>query len=153
MSENETVKTIEIRTKITKQELYEFIMHNNYVSFRGVISILFSLASAVGTVAYWSEFSNAQKVLMLLMSLMFTVITPLEYYVRAGKQIKKNFKDEMVYRFDGAGITIAVNEESSSLPWNEVMKVISTKHLVVVYFTPVRAFIIPKMTSDRSLMN
>lgn len=144
MAENKTSKAIEIKTKITKRELYEFIMNNNYASVRGVVSVLFSIVSAVGTVIYWSEFSNLQKVLMLFMSLMFTVITPLEYYIRAGRQVKKNFKDEMEYLFDEAGITIKIRDESSSLPWNEVMKVISTKNLVVVYFTPIRAFIIPK---------
>lgn len=144
MAENRENKAIEIRTKITRKELYEFIMNNNYVSVRGVVSVLFSLASAVGTVFYWSEFSNLQRVLMLFMSLMFTVITPFEYYIRAGRQVRKNFKDEMTYVFDETGITIKIREESSSLPWNEVMKVISTKNLIVVYFTPIRAFIIPK---------
>lgn len=144
MAENKTSKAIEVKTKITKKELYEFIMNNNYASIRGVVSVLFSIVSAIGTVIYWSEFSNLQKVLMLFMSLMFTVITPLEYYIRAGRQVKKNFKDEMEYLFDEAGITIKIRDESSSLPWNEVMKVISTKNLVVVYFTPIRAFIIPK---------
>ena len=144
MAENKTGKAIEVKTKVTKKELYEFIMNNNYVSVRGVVSVLFSLVSAIGTVIFWSDFSNLQKVLMLFMSLMFTVITPLEYYIRAGRQVKKSFKDEMEYLFDEAGITIKIRDESSSLPWNEVMKVISTKNLVVVYFTPIRAFIIPK---------
>ena len=144
MSVHDMSKEIEIKTRITKKELYEFIMNNNYVSVRGVVSVLFSIVSAVGTVIYWSEFSNLQKVFMLFMSLMFTVITPLEYYIRAGRQIKKNFRDEMIYLFDETGITIKIKDESSSLPWSEVMKVISTKNLVVVYFTPIRAFIIPK---------
>ncbi|MDE7432822.1 MAG: YcxB family protein [Lachnospiraceae bacterium] len=144
MAENRDNKTIEIKTKITKKELYEFIMNNNYVSVRGVVSVLFSLISTVGTIYYWNSFSNLQRVLMLFMSLMFTVITPVEYYIRAGRQVKKNFKDEMTYSFDEEGITIKIRDESSSLPWSEVMKVISTRNLIVVYFTPIRAFIIPK---------
>jgi thymidine phosphorylase len=43
-----------------------------------------------------------------------------------------------------AGITINIKEESSTLPWEEVMKVTSTKNLVIIYFTPIRAFILPK---------
>ncbi len=141
-------RDIEITTRITRQELYEFIMHNNYFSFRGVFSILFSLISLVGTIYFWEEFVWYQKVLMLFMSCMFTVITPIEYYIRAGRQVKKNFQNEMTYIFNKRGITIKIKEDSSALPWNEVMKVISTKNLVVVYFTPIRAFIIPKKSME-----
>lgn len=137
-------RAINIKVKISVGNLYEFMMNNNYVSVRGVVSVLFSLVSAVGTVIFWNEFVGIQKALMLFMALLFTVIAPIEYYVRAMKQVKKNFKDEMEYIFDDSGITIRKDEESSSLKWNEVLKVINTKNLVVVYFTPIRAFIIPK---------
>ena len=137
-------RTINIKVKISIGNLYEFMMNNNYVSVRGVVSVLFSLVSAAGTVIFWNEFVGIQKALMLFMALLFTVIAPIEYYVRAMKQVKKNFNDEMEYIFDNSGITIRKGEESSSLRWNEVLKVINTKNLVVVYFTPIRAFIIPK---------
>ena len=137
-------KSMQIKTKITKDELYEFMMYHNYVSVRGIISVLFSLICLVGSIFYWQQFSLFEKVIMVFMAAMFTVITPIEYYVRSGRQMKKNFKDEMTYVFDASGITIRIRDDSSMLPWNEVMKVISTKNLVVVYFTPIRAFIIAK---------
>ena len=138
------VNEIKIKTKIDQKELYEFIMHHNYVSVRGVISVLFSICCLAGTVFYWEQFSMVQKVLMLLMASMFTVITPVEYYIRAARQIKKNFQQEIEYGFDGQGITIKIEEQSSSVPWEEVMKVISTRRLVVIYLSPVRAFILTK---------
>ena len=64
--------------------------------------------------------------------------------VRAKKQASKNFSKTYIYTFNDSGITIACGEEKSSLPWNQVMKVISTKNLVVIYFTQIRAFILPK---------
>lgn len=144
--EKESNTKISVKVKISLKELYEFIMYSNYKCLRGVFSILFSVMSAVGTVYYWNEFSNIQRVLMIFMALLFTVIAPVEYYWKAKRQIKKNFNDALLYVFDGEGITISKNEETSSLRWDEVMKVITTKNLIVVYFTPVRAFIIPKNT-------
>lgn len=135
---------ISLKIQINTNNLYEFIMNNNYVSIRGIISVLFSLASAVGTVIFWEQFSGIQKALMVFMSLLFIVIAPIEYYIRAKRQVKKNFSEELEYIFDESGITIKKSNESSSLKWNEVMKVINTKNLIVVYFTPIRAFIIPK---------
>lgn len=139
-----TVNQIQVKTKINQKELYEFIMHHNYVSMRGVISVLFSVLCLGGTIFYWEQFSIIQKVLMLFMSLMFTVITPIEYYIRAARQIKKNFKEEIEYDFDEKGITIKISEQSSAVAWDEVIKVISTRHLVVIYLSPVRAFILTK---------
>lgn len=144
MSSNQELKEIKITTKITKSELYEFIMTSNYKSIRGIVSILFSLISLVGTIYFWNDFNIWYRIIMIFMSMMFTVITPIEYYFRAGRQVKKNFKDEMNYRFDISGMTISIKDQSSTLPWNEVMKVVSSKRLVMVYFSPIRAFIIPK---------
>ena len=78
---------INLKIKIETNNLYEFMMNNNYKSIRGIISVLFSLVSTVGTIIFWEQFSGIQKALMIFMSLLFTVIAPLEYYVRARRQI------------------------------------------------------------------
>lgn len=130
--------------KITKSELYEFLMYHNYKSIRGILSVLFSLVCMAGTIVYWSQFSSLQKVLMIFMSLMFIVITPIEYYVRAFRQAKKGFHHEITYIFDESGITIQMEEQSSLMPWEDVMKVTSTKNLVLIYSSPMRALIIAK---------
>ncbi|MBQ3544978.1 MAG: YcxB family protein [Lachnospiraceae bacterium] len=144
MSLDNNINEIKFKTKITKKELYEFIMNNNYKSLRGVISVLFSLIALVGMIYYWQSLEIYQKMIMIFFSCMFTIITPIEYYIRASRQVKKNFKEAITYIFNASGITINIKEESSTLPWEEVMKVISTKNLVIIYFTPIRAFILPK---------
>lgn len=149
MEENKRInKDINIKVKITTNDLYEFLMHNNYFSVKGVISVLFSIMAIIGTILYWKDFSTFYKGFMILLSLLFTVIVPIEYYIRARRQAKKGFEEEFNYTFNEEGITIAKGEESSALKWNEVMKVISTKNLVITYFTPIRAFIIPKRCLD-----
>ena len=145
MEENKKInKEISIEVKITTKDLYEFLMYNSYFSFRGIVSVLFSAMAIVGTILYWIDFSTFYKVFMIILSMLFTVIVPIEYYVRAKRQAKKGFEEEFNYAFNEEGITVTKGEESSELKWNDVMKVISTKHLVITYFTPIRAFIIPK---------
>lgn len=144
MSLDNNMNEIKFKTKITKKELYEFIMNNNYKSLRGIISILFSLIALIGTLFYWGNLETLQKIIMIFFAGMFTIITPIEYYIRACRQVKKNFIEEITYIFNTNGITINIKEESSVLLWEEVMKVISTKNLVIIYFTPIRAFILPK---------
>lgn len=145
MEENKKVnKEISMAVKVSTKDLYEFLMHNSYFSFKGVVSVLFSIMAVVGAVLYWKDFSAFYKVFMIILSLLFTVIVPIEYYIRAKRQADKSFKEEFNYTFNEEGITVTKGEESSALKWNEVMKVISTKNLVITYFTPIRAFIIPK---------
>lgn len=135
---------ITLKVKVTVTNLFEFMMYSNYASLRGFFSILFSVVCGIGTVYYWNDISLIQKILMLFMAMMFTVIAPIEYYFRAKRQVKKGFMETLEYSFDDTGITISKGEESSALGWESVMKVISTRNLIAIYFSPVRAFIIPK---------
>lgn len=148
MSSDNEIKEIKLTTKITKKELYEFIMISNYKSLRGVLSILFSIVALMGTIYFWNSMSVFYRLIMIFLAMMFTVITPIEYYIRAGRQVKKNFKYPISYSFNEEGITISINEQSSLLLWEEVMKVISSKRLVMIYSSPIRAFIIPKKDID-----
>ena len=137
-------ETMSFEVDIKASDLYEFMMYSNYVSIRGAVSVIFSIVCVIGTIIYWKEITVVQRVIMLFMASLFTVVAPLEYMVRAKKQASKNFSKTYIYTFNDSGITIACGEEKSSLPWNQVMKVISTKNLVVIYFTQIRAFILPK---------
>ena len=105
---------IEIKTEIGISE-----MNNNYKTIRGVIAVLFSLASAAGLVFYWNQFSGWQKALMLFFALMFTVIEPVEYYFRSKRQVKKNFTVPLSYGFDENGIEIRQNDEKAHNDWQD----------------------------------
>lgn len=135
---------ITFKVKISVNNLFEFMMNSNYASFRGFVSVAFSIVCLVGTIHFWNDLSVVQRVLMIFMAMMFTVIAPIEYYIRARRQAKRGFMDEFEYSFDKQGMTIRKGEEESELPWETVMKVINTKHLVAIYFSPIRAIIIPK---------
>lgn len=133
-----------IDTKIEVKELYEFTLNHNYKSLHGIISLLFSLASAVGAVVYWDRFNTMNKVLIILFALMFTVFEPIGCYIKVRKQIKKSFTEPIKYAFSSKGITISQGNNKAVCEWYEIMKVVSTKNLINVYTSPVRAFIIPK---------
>lgn len=144
MSEDNN-KDIIIKTKINKKDMFEFMISNNYRSFAGKLSLLFSLICIVGAIFYWNKFdNNMERIVIVFFSLMFTVISPIEYYIRAARQVKKAFKDELTYIINEDGIEIQIKELSSFMKWEEAYKVVSTKNLVAVYSSIVNAFIIPK---------
>ena len=142
----EEMEKYEFKIKTNANDLFEFMMVHNYKCLRGVLSVAFSLAALIGMIAFWGQTSSVQKICLGIFALMFTVITPIEYKIRAKRQEKKTFETEYTYIFDESGIVVKANELSNELSWDEVYKVISTKNLVVIYFSPVRAFILPKKT-------
>lgn len=135
---------LDINTKIEVKELYEFTLNHNYKSLHGIISLLFSLASAAGAVVFWDRFNTMNRVLIILFALMFTVFEPIGCYMKVRKQVKKSFTDPINYTFDKKGIKISQGDNEAFCEWYEIMKVVSTKNLVNIYTSPVRAFIIPK---------
>ena len=146
--EKQEKRQIRIDTKITHKDLYEFLMFHNYISMRGFFSVVFSFVCAVGTIWYWTESYLLQKILMMVMECMFTVMTPVEYYFRACRQEKRSFSERIQYIFDERGITIQIGEQSSFAEWDGVMKVLSTRNLVLIYFTPVRSYLLAKRDMD-----
>lgn len=142
---------LDIDTKINVKELYEFTLNHNYKSLHGIISLMFSIASAAGAVVFWDRFNTMNKVLIILFALMFTVFEPIGCYIKVRKQIKKSFMESIRYTFDKKGITISQGDGRAFCEWHEIMKVASTKNLVNIYTTPVRAFIIPKKDIGKEL--
>ncbi len=135
---------LDINTNISEKELYEFTLNHNYKSLAGIIGLFFSIASAVGAVLFWDKLSTMNRVLIILFALMFTVFEPVGCYFKVKKQIKKSFEKPLSYVFDKKGITVSQGDAKADLTWQEIMKVVSTRNLINIYTSPVRAFIIPK---------
>lgn len=133
-----------ITANIGVKELYEFTLKHNYRTFHGIIGVLFSIASAIGGFLYWDKLTMTNRVLIVIFALTFTVFEPVGCYIKVRKQVKKNFSTPLIYMFDAKGITITQGGQNAQCFWYEVMKVTSTKNLINIYTTPVRAFILPK---------
>lgn len=142
---------INFKTNINAKELYEFTLNHNYKSLHGILGVAFSLASAVGAVWFWDKFTPTNRVIIILLALMFTVFEPLGCYIKVRKQIKKNFTKPLEYVFDDEGIEVSQGESSSRVNWNEIMKVTSTKNLINIYTSPLMAFIIPKKDAGQHM--
>lgn len=145
MEQRESLEhTIQIVAHVGQKELFEFNMVNTYKSLKGIVGILFSVCSGIGLVVYWNDFNNWQRGLLLLFALMFVVIVPVEYVFRAKKQAKKSFVKPFTYTFGGEGIEICLDDAKAVNRWTDIMKVTTSKKLVYIYLSPVRAYLLPK---------
>ena len=71
---------------------------------------------------------------------------PVALYFRAKRQVTGNevFKDPLHYIVDDNGITVRSGDNTDSLTWDKIYKVVSTSRSVIVYTGRVNACIFPK---------
>ena len=71
---------------------------------------------------------------------------PVALYFRAKRQVTGNevFKEPLHYIVDDNGITVRSGDNTDSLTWDKIYKVVSTSRSVIVYTGRVNACIFPK---------
>ena len=137
-------KEISLHSEVEVKDLFEFMMDFNYKCLRGVLTVLFSIACIVGVIIFWGKLSGVQRGVIIFIPILFLVISPMEYYLRDKRQKKKSFSQATDYVMNEEGITIKVGEEEGKLQWSDIVRVKTTKNLLLIYTSPVMSFIIPK---------
>ncbi len=139
---------VKATVKLTSKEVFGFLMHNTYSTVSSYLSILLSVAALVGFF-YMYDKPNANPaflVALIAIGLLFTVIQPMMLYFKAKKQIKKNeaINEALNYSISKSGIEVTQGEQSASTSWEEIVRITSTKNLIILYTNRVNAYVIPK---------
>lgn len=139
---------MEVKTSVqlnTKQ-LYEFLMRHTYFSFGGILGLLLSVGGFVGFALLVGNESISPVYLGTLfgIGLLFTVIQPLIIYKNAKKQSKAYEKFPLEYTISERGIEVRQDDAEGSNEWQNVMKIVSTKRLIIIYTSRVHAYVIPR---------
>lgn len=139
-------KCIKFDVRVGVKELYFFLLHYNYVSVNGAISLLLSLVSlGVFVFRLQYEWSTANW-FFLILGLLFTVVQPLLLLKMAVTQKIKNpsMNDPLEYELKEEGILLRQNDLEQLAPWDGIVKVIENKKQILVYTSRVNACIWPK---------
>lgn len=145
MSENNE-KNLYIETKIDNKSMFEFMVNHTYKSVMGIVGVLISLLAVVALIVYGKNYDLTKKLLFIFIALLFTVINPISLYFKSKKQVKMNdsFQHPLCYTFTANGIDVKQGEQSLHINWEDIIKIVSTKNLVVIYLSAINAFIFPK---------
>lgn len=138
-------EVLELDVQLDKKTLDRFLLRNNFLRAGGVIGILISLAAVVGLLVFWKYFSSSQRVILIFLGLMFTVIQPLTLLLKGRSQLKTGaFREPFHYTFTKTGMTVENMAGTVEVKWTDMRKVIVTKEAVYLYMNAVSAFIIPR---------
>lgn len=76
---------------------------------------------------------------------MFSVIQPCILYLKAAKQEKNDsIRKGFTLELSDKELLVSQDGESINISWEEVYKTMITKTMIVIYFAPLRGYLIPK---------
>ena len=138
-------EVLELDVQVDKKTLNRFLIRNNYMRVGGVFGLLISLAAIAGLVVFWDSFPTSQRVILIVLGLMFTVIQPVSLLMKGWNQLKTGaFRKPFHYVFSDTGMTVENIAGSVEVEWQNIRKVVITKEAIYLYMSALSAFILPK---------
>lgn len=129
---------IELDIQITKKDLYDYQLHYAYTSPAGLFGTIVGCLFIVG-------FFNSGTPLYLLIGLVIILYFPWMLNIRSAQQAASPaFKEPLHYRISEEGVEVSRGEEKQLVPWDGVIRAVSTGKSILLYTSKVNAFIFPK---------
>lgn len=139
-------KRVEFDIKIETNDMYDFLMRHFYSSFSGRFGIVLSIGAMIVFFYGIGKVEMSKLILLVILSLLFTVVQPLQMRQKAAAQVKKNplMQEPFHFVFDENGMSVSQKKEKASIKWKEIRQVKESKRSIYVYVTSINANIIPK---------
>lgn len=139
-------KKVNLKIELKVSDMYEFLLRHAYTSVAGLVGVGISLVALVFFFVGLGKSDTYQNILLLLIASLFTIVNPIQLRFKAKQQVCLNpmFKIPLDYEFSDKGIVVKQNDQQAELSWNDTYKVVETKNLVIIYFSKVTGYILPK---------
>ncbi len=143
-------KPITFSVKMTWKEIFKFTMHHTYHSIAGIFGVLLSLFALANLIISFDKLSDQSKTIMTIVAAWFLIFEPLRMLFRSKSQMKlvKAYRKPLDYRVDEQGITVSQDEESQTIEWERLYRIIETKSQFLVYSNRINSFIFPKSSLE-----
>lgn len=138
---------IKIEVQMTVRVMYNYVLQHTYTSISGILGVVFGIVCMVwgGQKIYGGSLTQA-SLAILFIGVMFVIVNPMMLWNKSRKQVKNtpSFQKPIHYELNEEGITVSQDGQESLMPWSSIMKVTATNMSVIIYFSRMRAFILPK---------
>ncbi|MCR5502059.1 MAG: YcxB family protein [Lachnospiraceae bacterium] len=130
---------LEFDVRMTKNALYDYMLYHTYTGFSGILGTMVGIFLIVAFVMKGSP-------LYLIAGLIIILYLPGALFLRSTQQYLNNpaFKEPFHYLVNDEGITVTQKELSETIPWDGMVKAVSTPGSIVIYTSKVNASIFPK---------
>ncbi len=138
---------IKIEVQMTTKIMYNYVLQHTYTSIGGILGMVLGIVCLFWGTQRLLVGELTQVVLALLfVGIMFVFVNPIMLWNKSRKQVKRtpSFQKPISYQLDEEGITVSQEDQKTQLTWDKIMKVTATNMSVIIYFSRMRAFILPK---------
>ncbi len=127
-------------------DMYRFNLWHTYTTSSGYVAIFMAIIAFWAAVRRWGEVSLTNSVMCVGLGAVLLLYLPLTLYLKSGQQVQGSavLKNVLHYTIDDKGVTTSQGDMSSTLLWEQVYRVVATRHNILVCMNPGNAFIIPK---------
>lgn len=140
------MEKIELDIKMTFEDMYRFNLYHVYHNSQGILSIVLAVMLAAISILTWGDSNVVYNVLYLLAAVLIVVYVPVNLRSKVKKQMANTevYQQPIHYVFDECGITTSFADQSVTMPWKQLYKIVSTKRMVLLYGGRIRANVIPR---------
>lgn len=131
---------------LTSQDMYRFSMYHAYTGTHGISSIIIAVLIFIVAAKTYGSVELTYTILYIAFGIIFLCYMPISLYLRAKRQLLSSevLRNALHYLVDEIGIHTSQNNAAADLPWEQIYKIISTRHNVLVYSNRVNAYVIPR---------
>ena len=136
---------VNVTVSMNIKSMYLFLLQHTYTGFSGIVGLGISILALLTLYTTFDARSDTEKLILLIIGLVFTVINPIMLLSRAAKQVKlsPSYKTPLSYCFNSQGITVSQEEQTMEVAWNRIVKIKSMKFALLIYTSRIHAFILP----------
>lgn len=132
--------------KLTVKDLLSFLFYHNYSRIGGKLTGVLGLIGLVAAPVFFYLGDTISAIIFAVVAVMYVVITPLDFYSKALRQVKTNpvFKNKMTFTFRDEGLRAIMYTGLTELEWDDVIRVVVRNAYFYVYLKETHALIVPK---------
>lgn len=135
--------TMDFELKIDTRTMGRFLLRYNYTKVTGLFGILLGLASLVAVIVKWDMWNANQRVVWMVIAVLFLVVQPLTLVRKGKRQVEQQEMQEPLFcHIDGEGLKVTQGDASSECKWENVRKIVYGKDVVYIFTSAIYATII-----------
>lgn len=138
--------TIKFDVKMTRNVMFDFMVHTAYTSLNGILGVVFGGVVLVLGIQKTIEGAYNMAAAFFLFAGIFLVGNPINMWTRSKVQVEKSpmFQKPITYELTEEGVKVSQDDQSIVNEWKEFRCAVSTRKSVILYVTKVRALIFPR---------
>ncbi len=137
---------VEFDIKLTSQDMYRFNLYQIYSGVHGWISVFAAILLWAMAGRTYGEVTMTYTMLYIVFGFVLLFYLPFTLYIRSKHSIASSavLSDVLHYAVGETGFHVSQGEASADLKWEQIYRMVATKHNVLVYSNRVNAYVIPR---------